>query len=300
MIMRSTPLLWVLALAWGLSGPLVAQDTVVETRLSRLEAQVAEIRDVLGLTGPETPNLPLVFAGSEHARWGLPDIDGTPLNKRFFVLDHDDGKKVASWVGYHLTRDNLAGDARRRDNFHPDPELSTGLRSELADYRRSGYDRGHMAPAAAFKRSDVAMSATFVLSNMAPQRPNLNRRIWAQLEGDVRSLAQTHGSIWVFTGPLYIDEDSTRIEPPDSIGPDRVAVPTHFFKVILCEHGPDDLQTFAFVMPNSLLRISGTPRDFLVSVDHVEQISGLDFFALVVDSLENRIERVTQTNWPIR
>ena len=144
------------------------------------------------------------------------------------------------------------------------------------------------------------MSSTFVLSNMAPQRPNLNRHIWQNLETDVRSLVQADGQAWIFTGPLYINADSARIDPPDSIGPDRVAVPTHFFKVILAEPAPGDFQVYAFIMPNSLTRIPGRPKDYLVSVDHVEQLTGLDFFALLPDSTENRIEHITQTDWPIR
>lgn len=298
--MRTASFFCAATFAAALALPVSGQDTVLTTRVSRLEAQVAEIRDVLGLNAPETAELPSSFAGSEDAQWGLPKVRGILLNKTFFVLDFDEGTKVPDWVGYYLTRQELTGTATRRNDFHPDPELPPGKRSELADYRHSGYDRGHMAPAADFKRSDAAMSATFVLSNMAPQRPNLNRHIWQYLEADVRSLVQADGQAWIFTGPLYIDSDSARIAPADSIGPDRVAVPTHFFKVILAEPAAGDFQAYAFIIPNSLTRIPGHPKDYLVSVDHVEHLTGLDFFALLPDSIENRIERITQTDWPVK
>ena len=150
------------------------------------------------------------------------------LVKEFFVICHDMEQEIPEWVTYHLTRENLQGTTQRTDDFRPDPELAPGERAELVDYRNSGYDRGHMAPAADFKRSQEAMSETFLLSNMAPQRPSLNRGIWERLEREVRSLADAHGSIWVFTGALFLDGSGNPSSPVSFIGPNRVAVPTHF------------------------------------------------------------------------
>ena len=110
----------------------------------------------------------------------------------------------------------------------PDAELPTGERSELADYRGSGYDRGHMAPAEDFDRSREAMSTSFLLSNMAPQVPGMNRGRWAQREAAVRELA-AECDLWVFTGPLFVEND-----PVEEIGASGVFVPTHFYKAVLC------------------------------------------------------------------
>jgi endonuclease G len=278
--------------------PLRAQT--VDERLTRLEEQVEELRDLLGLTAVLDSEFPVELIGNEHVQWGFPGGGCTFLTKDHYVTCHNNEYLVPDWVAYHLTRDNLQGNTARTDNFRADPELPEGERAVLADYRRSGYDRGHMAPAAAFQRSREAMSETFVLSNMAPQRPNLNRRIWRILEEQVRSLAEAHGNIWVFTGPLYLDANGDPAEPTVFIGPTDVAVPTHFYKAILCEHTTGTVETFAFIMENRLQPLVGQPSGYLVSVDSVEALSGLDFFAALPDTDEDRLEALIATNWPIR
>ena len=113
--------------------------------------------------------------------YGIAGKRGTILDKKYFVINHNDAWKIPYWVAYYLTSHDLQGTTKRQSSFNPDPELPSryeaplGLRAELADYNHSGYDRGHMAPAADFKRSKDAMTATFVLSNMSPQISSLNR-----------------------------------------------------------------------------------------------------------------------------
>jgi endonuclease G len=156
-----------------------------------------------------------------------------------------------------------------------------------------------MAPAADFKRNRVAMSETFLLSNMAPQHPNLNRRMWQQLEAQVRHLADTHGRIWIFTGALYLDAAGSPAGPVGFIGLNRIAIPTHFFKAILCEHASGAHEMFAFIMPNRLEPVAGQPLDYVTSVDRVEQLAGLDLFSELPDAEEDRLEALVPTNWPI-
>ena len=201
------------------------------------------------------------------------------------------------WVSYRLTKESLEGSVERTDDFRPDPDLPAGRRSELEDYRLSGFDRGHMAPAADFATSREAMSATFLLSNMAPQRPALNRGIWAQLEKDIRLLAQGHGALCVLTGGLFLDSLERPVEASVFIGPHRVAVPSHFFKVILCEHADGMWEMFAFVMANSSSALPGGPRQYMKSVDEVEALSGLDFFNGMNDETEELLERAVATSW---
>ena len=150
--------------------------------------------------------VPAALVGNEHLQGGYPGGDCVVLINDWFITCHDNVHRVPEWVSYHLTAESLSGDAERRDDFRPDPDLSELHRAELDDYVGSGYDRGHMAPAAAFRRSEEAMSETFKLSNMAPQTPTLNRVMWRLLEDDVRELAGLAGSIWVFTGSLIVDE----------------------------------------------------------------------------------------------
>jgi len=277
------PLLRVALMSVVLVAPLSAQD--LEQRVTELEQQVRELRRLSTL-----PNTTL----SEHLRWGSPGGSCTSLDKQYYVTCHDGARRVPEWVSYHLTRESLQGNASRRDNFRADQELAAGERSELADYRGSGFDRGHMAPAAAFKRSRAAMSATFLLSNIAPQRPQLNRRIWRRLEAQVREVAREQGSVWVVTGSLYLDSD----DPRRRIG-DRVGVPTHFYKVIFAEPETGARAMYGFVIPNDSTTIAGEPREYMFTVDHIEGLAELDFFNLLPEAEERQLERA-RSSWPIQ
>ncbi|MFC1639799.1 DNA/RNA non-specific endonuclease, partial [Gemmatimonadota bacterium] len=245
------------------------------------------------------------LVGNEHLRWGYPGGECVVLINDYFITCHDNAYRVPQWVSYHLTAENVTGAVERTDDFRPDPRLPEGRRAELKDYEGSGYDRGHMAPAAAFRRSEAAMSRTFLLSNMSPQTPSLNRLMWRMLEEDVRELASKSANIWVFTGSLFLDENGSLIEPTFFIGENGVAVPTHFYKVVLAEFrappasAASRANLFAFVMPNQPAPLAGEPSDYLVTVDLVEALSGLDFFSVLPDSLEDRLEEEVATTWPI-
>jgi endonuclease G len=284
------------------SAPLAAQTPTLEQRVARLEQQVHELRGLHGLDSVPAPTaetaMPAELRGNANLLWGFPGGRGTILVKQHFVILHDDQRKLPVWVTYRLTRGDLQGTQTRTEDFRPDPALPAGHRSELADYAHSGYDRGHMAPAGDFTRSQAAMSETFLLSNMAPQRPRLNRVIWEHLEGQVRSLVRDRCDIWIFTGALYLDSLARPVQPTPFIGPDSVAVPTHFYKVILCQHADGVRETFAFVLPNSLDPIRGEPRDYLVTVDSVQRLSGLEFFAGLPKDERSRLLALLDTAWP--
>jgi endonuclease G, mitochondrial len=129
--------------------------------------------------------------------------------------------------------------------------------------------------------------------------------MWRMLEEDVRELANKSANIWVFTGSLFLDESGSLIEPTTFIGENGVSVPTHFYKVILADaayaaSAAASAQTlFAFVMPNQPTQLTGEPSDYLVTVDLVEALAGLDFFSALPDSLEDRLEEEIATTWPI-
>jgi DNA/RNA endonuclease G (NUC1) len=210
--------------------PLPAQDVAnrldnIEQRLERLETRLDSLLAVI-----RALELPVsITRDSSHLYFGIAGPTGTILDKEYFVINHNDDYKIAHWVAYYLSEDNLQGNQARTDDFRPDLELPIGQRSELTDYRYSGYDRGHMAPAAAFKRSREAMSATFLLSNMSPQTSELNRHIWRILEEQVRQMVNENGEGWIFTGNVFMDEDSLSVACDSFIGENRVAVPTHCF-----------------------------------------------------------------------
>ncbi|MBG7606308.1 MAG: DNA/RNA non-specific endonuclease, partial [Actinobacteria bacterium] len=198
------PSLFLTCVLWLGALPVSAQS--LEDRVASLETQVADLWQLYDHGYGSGTAVPADLVGNEHLQWGYPGGDCVVLINDWFITCHDNMHRVPEWVSYHLTAESLSGDAERTDDFRPDPALPERHRAELDDYVGSGYDRGHMAPAAAFRRSEEAMSETFKLSNMAPQTPSLNRVMWRLLEDDVRELASKSANIWVFTGSLVVDE----------------------------------------------------------------------------------------------
>jgi endonuclease G len=229
----------------------------------------------------------IVFAGpiddcKEFAAYGVPGQTGDLLCRKGYLLSHDPIKKTPVWVAQHLTREKVKRGVKRSDNFKPDAALEKGRRAELSDYKGSGYDRGHMAPAADMAWDEQAMSESFFLSNMVPQAgEGMNRGIWMELEKKVRNWAQARGELYVYSGPIYQGEAKT-------IGPNKVAVPKYLFKVVL---DPKTEEAIAVIMPNQKLRTEDMPN-YLVSVREVEQQTGLEFFSTLPEPEQDKIETV--------
>lgn len=202
-----------------------------------------------------------------------------------YVVCYRESYEQAEWAAYCLEKEELVKNASRGNDFRPDPEITTGSAS-LADYKKSGYDRGHLAPAADFSFSEEAMSESFYLSNMSPQAPGLNREIWQYLEGQVRKWAEDYGKVYVVTGPVF-EKPATEY---DSIGSNQVSVPEYYYKALLAPDG-DSLKAIGFILPNK--KCPDTFWDYVVSVDEIERRTNLDFFHLLDDTLENKIEANT-------
>ncbi len=143
-----------------------------------------------------------------------------------FDLGYNEQFEQASWVAYVLTREEVeSGNISRTDNFRSDSSIESGSASP-GDYRGSGFDRGHLAPAGDMKWDPLAMSESFLMSNMSPQTPSFNRGIWNRLESEIREWAVKKDSIYVITGPV--------LDPIDSfIGESEVGVPVYYFKVLV-------------------------------------------------------------------
>ena len=208
-----------------------------------------------------------------------------------YTLSFNDEHKVANWVAYELTRDEVLGAGSREDSFKVDPAVKNGS-ATLKDYKKSGYDRGHLAPAADFKWSEDAMSDTFFMSNMTPQDPNFNRGIWSDLEAVVRTMAYENESVYVVTGPVLTDG------PYETIGDSKVTVPKRFYKVIL-DYTDPDIKAIGFVLPNEG---SDQPlQSYAMSVRDVEEITGINFFYLLPDDIEEMLETTFDTSkWSFR
>ena len=193
------------------------------------------------------------------------------------------------WVAEHFTPQSLLlnNASRRHSVFYEDPSVPPIFRAKLADYARSGYDRGHQMPAADAKWSQEAMDSTFVLTNMCPQvGDGFNRDYWAHFEEFCRHLVKSYPSVRVVTGPLYLPKKSERDGKwrvsYEVIGnPPNVAVPTHFYKIIFGEKTPHSpfghVALGAFVLPNAEIPNHKSLADFEVPIEAVERASGLTF-----------------------
>ena len=218
----------------------------------------------------------------EYAAYGVPGTSGDLLCRKGYLLSHDPARKTPVWVAEHLTRERAQGKlAARSDDFRADSDLESGKRAELSDYRGSGYDRGHMAPAADMAWDGQAMSESFYLSNMVPQvGAGMNRGIWAELEKRVRNWVLERGELYVYSGPIYLESDTR------TIGKNKVAIPGYLYKVVL---DPGQKEALAIIMPNRSLRTEDLPS-YLVSVREVEKETGLHFFSALSLAEQDKID----------
>lgn len=198
-----------------------------------------------------------------------------------FILSYSEEHEQAEWVAYELTAEEAQGDYPRTNNFRQDPRIETGT-ATLDDYRGSGYDRGHLAPAGDMAWSLEAMSDSFYFSNMSPQSPSFNRVSWRMLESLVRDWAIKYGSVYIITGPILEGGLET-------IGPDEVAVPRWFFKAVLRFDGEEG-EAIAFIVPNERFDFDDL-KYYAFSIDFAERFVGVDMFYNLDNSIEDNIER---------
>lgn len=208
---------------------------------------------------------------------------GTPeqiLKRTGYVASYNKTTLLPNWVAWHLTAERTEGSAKRSGvDFAEDTEVPEPRATDW-DYYNSGYDRGHMCPAADNKWSKKAMEESFLFTNMCPQNGNLNRDDWNEMEMACRKWAKKYGDLYIVCGPiLYKGKHKT-------IGKNKVVVPEAFFKVVL--RTGDNPQAIGFIYKNT----SGNrPKDSYVNtVDEVERITGIDFFPSLPDDVEKKVE----------
>lgn len=229
-----------------------------------------------------------LFAGDQdHLPMGG---NGEIIHHEGFTLQYDNEREQARWVAYELTKNEvLSKIAKRRDDFRVDPEVDLGS-ATLNDYRGSGFDRGHLVPAADLAWSHDSMSDSFFLSNMSPQDPSFNRGIWKKLEEQVRTWAINNRVIHVVTGPLYLADRG-------AIGSSHVDIPSHYYKVIFDGFG-EDRKGIALVLANE--KSKSHLSSFVVSIDKIEELTDLDFLSSLEDTFEEQIEgnsKASQWSW---
>ena len=208
--------------------------------------------------------------------------DETIITHTGYTVSYNHHYKTPNWVAWELTRQETTGEEGRTNQFLPDPSLPEP-RVETSDYTHSGYDRGHMAPAADMKWSEKAMEESFYMSNICPQNRKLNRDDWGDLEEKCREWAKKYGRVYIACGPIY-DKAS-----PKRIGKHQVAVPDRFFKVVLIYNRKNPI-AMGFLFENKAHHQN--LKNYMVKVDQVEEETGLDFFSKLPDDVENRIESI--------
>lgn len=200
-------------------------------------------------------------------------------NYEGFRVSFNKDNHTPNWVAWELLGTETEGMVPRHNKFWQDLDLE-GC-PQTSDYSRSGYDRGHLCPAADQKWSETAMTDCFSMANIAPQAHELNTGAWKTLENKERLWAQRDSAIVIVAGPIYTDADTQRI------GETGVRVPGAFFKVLAAPYLPEP-RGIAFVYPN--MTAPGNMENYVMTIRDVEKLTGLDFFHLLPDDIEEAME----------
>lgn len=197
----------------------------------------------------------------------------------FYTLSYSEKHEQAEWVAYELKKEHLSKNDFKRPYFEEDKRVRTSS-AHWRNYKKSGYDRGHLCPAGDRRFSYEAYEETFLTSNISPQEHQFNSGIWNKLEQKVRYWAKIYNGVYVVTGGVL--EDSLK-----TIGYEHVSVPKYFYKIVLSR---DDNATkmIGFLIPHEDPKKA--LKEFVIPVDKIEQITKIDFFPSLEDISENRLE----------
>jgi endonuclease G len=193
------------------------------------------------------------------------DINDQFIEHRGFTMSYNEACEQPNWVFYTITKADLQKDSyERKNDFRSDPSVPTES-AHKNDYKKSGYDRGHLASAADFSHNDTLLSETFYMSNMSPQLPGFNRGVWKKLETHVRSLAIQYDTLYVITAGILTGE-------MDSIGENKVCIPSYYYKVLYAK----ELGVVCYLLPHE--KSSKDLDEFIVPISSIEELTGLRFF----------------------
>lgn len=250
-------------------------------------------------------------AGTHGGTWdtkGSDPLDVRVLKNIAYISGYSESRKNPLWVGYRVF--NIEKPyflPRPAGGFIPDTRIS--VRVEQADYARTGYDRGHLAPNGAIARcyGPDAQLETFLLTNISPQAPLLNGEVWERLESAERLYVDTLQEIWVITGPIFADLQGGKTQRLAS----GIAVPSAFYKILIDDENSTSAgggqtaavaprpRLFAVIMPQN---VKGTelPQQFVTSVREIENQTGFDFLWNLDDATEEALESRIWPMWPRR
>lgn len=212
---------------------------------------------------------------------------GAIVEHNHFILSYNEPFEQAEWVAYVLKKNHLTYDDRKRPYFIEDPKVKTKS-ADWRNYKGSGYDRGHLCPAGDRRFSEQAYNETFYTSNISPQDRDFNAGVWNRLEMQVRSWAKRYDELFVITGGVL--ENSL-----DEIGEEDVDVPEYYYKIVSRGRG-DNIKVVGFLMKNEESSLS--IESFLVPLNKIEKMTGIDFFHELPDGLEEKLEvSVESKDW---
>lgn len=210
---------------------------------------------------------------------------GYLIQHSYYTLSYSNTHRQAEFVSYYLSPASIQGGQDRTDDFRVDPKVKSNP-VKSTDYQGSGYDRGHLCPAADMSLNLTAMSETFFMSNMSPMTPSFNRGIWSKLEDWVRDAALQEGGLFVVTGPV-LSKSCGAIKQ-------SITVPCSYYKVVLT--GGSNPKVLGFLLSNA--GASGSVQQFVVTIDALEQQTGIDFFPQLEDAVERSLEsKVSLSGW---
>lgn len=207
-----------------------------------------------------------------------------------YNLSYNEDHEQAEWVAYTLSKSDIQQIQRKRPYFIEDPKVRTKSAS-WKNYKKSGYDKGHLCPAGDKRYTKEAHDETFYTSNISPQKHDFNAGIWNKLEQKTRYWAKKYNHLYVVTGGVLESDLKT-------IGTERVSVPKEFYKVLL-DYTEPEIKAIAFLMPH---KESKRPLyEYVISIDELEQKTGIDFFPELPDAIENKLEASSSyKNWSFR
>lgn len=217
-------------------------------------------------------------------KYFLPRLDnGEVIHHHFFSLSYNEDHEQSNWVAYELTKKSIQiPNVPRAKNYVVDPKVSTGT-AKPYDLKGSGYTRGHLAPAGDMAFKSIAMEESFYMSNISPQLRQFNDGVWRMLEEQVRDWAYKKDRIFVTTGPVLNKAKLKSIQGKD------ISIPELFYKVLIDIDGKEQA-AIGFIVPHETN--DKNLKNFMVTVDSVEALTGIDFFAdLVSEKLEQKLEK---------
>lgn len=217
---------------------------------------------------------------------------GVVVHHNGYSFSYSEKHEQAEWVAYSLSKQDIVYINRKRPFFIEDPKVKSKS-ADWRNYKNSGYDRGHLCPAGDRKANKTLFDETFYTSNISPQKHDFNAGIWNNLEQKVRYWAKKYNHLYIVTGGVLNTNTTLK-----TIGKENVSVPNYFYKIIL-DYTEPEIKAIAFLIPH---KSSNKPLyNFVVSIDEIEKLTGIDFFKSLPDKIEDTLEKSSSyKKWSFR